>query len=83
MNRHSFVLCMFALLLVAGCASTEIYNRQKIVTGRIPRPAHVWVYDFGATPEDVPADSALAGQYSRTPHTRIRSRLKPVGSWVP
>ena len=64
-NRHKLVLGMFALLLVAGCASTEIYNRQKIVTGPIPRPAHVWVYDFGATPEDVPADSALAGQYSQ------------------
>ena len=64
-NRHKLVLGIFALLLVAGCASTEIYNNQKMVSGPIPRPAHVWVYDFGATPEDVPADSALAGQYSQ------------------
>jgi hypothetical protein len=56
---------MFALLVAAGCASTEVYNRQQIVTGQIPRPAHVWVYNFGATPSDVQADSALAGQYSQ------------------
>jgi hypothetical protein len=58
-------LCMFALLVVAGCASTKITNREQLVTGQLPRPAHVWVYDFAATPADVQVDSAMAGQYSQ------------------
>ena len=61
--NHSVVyLC--ALLVIAGCASTKITSRNELVTGQLPRPAHIWVYDFAATPADVPANSALAGQYS-------------------
>ncbi|HWU36641.1 MAG TPA: DUF4410 domain-containing protein, partial [Candidatus Acidoferrum sp.] len=33
-------------------------------TGQIPRPGHIWVYNFVATPADVPADSVFAGQYA-------------------
>ena len=55
---------LMALLLVAGCASTKVTHRDEIVTGKLPRPAHIWVYDFAATPEDVPDESALAGQHS-------------------
>jgi len=64
MKSYKFVFCMFALLVVAGCASTEV-TRKQLVTGQLPRPANVWVYDFAATPADVQADSALAGQYSK------------------
>jgi len=41
------------------------------VTGQLPRPGLVWVYDFAATPADMPADSVLAGQHSEhsTPQT--------------
>jgi len=65
MNRRIFVLCLFALLIVAGCASTKITNRDRIVTEKLSRPAQVWVYDFAATAADLPADSALAGQASK------------------
>jgi hypothetical protein len=51
------VLCM-----TIGCATTEVSNRQTDVTGKIPRPDRIWVYDFAATPADIPADSALAGK---------------------
>ena len=64
-NRNYFVLCLFALLIVAGCASTKITNRDRIVTEQLARPAQVWVYDFAATAADLPADSALAGQASK------------------
>lgn len=65
------VLYLFTLLFVAGCASTTITSRDRDVTGDIPRPNTIWVYDFAATPEDVPAESALNGQYSErgTPQT--------------
>jgi hypothetical protein len=62
--RSKIVLCLFTLLAVTGCASTKVSDRQEIVFGPIPRPAHIWVYDFAARPEDVPAYSALAGQPS-------------------
>jgi hypothetical protein len=63
-SRNHIVLCLFAILLIAGCASTKVTSRSELVTGQIPRPDTIWVYDFAATPADVPADSAIAGQYS-------------------
>ena len=59
---NRLVLYLFALLMVAGCASTEVTQRQEYRGGKIPRPGHIWVYDFAATPADIPADSTLAGQ---------------------
>ena len=58
------ILSLFALTVVAGCATTQVTNRQQLVTGEIPRPPRILVYDFIATPQDVPSDSSLAGQYS-------------------
>jgi hypothetical protein len=66
-SRSDIVLCLFTLLVVAGCASTKVTNRDPLVYGQLPRPDHIWVYDFVATPADVPADSALAGQHSPHP----------------
>ena len=57
-----FVLSLLALAALAGCATTKITNRQEIVTGQLPRPANIWVYDFAATAADIPAESAFAGQ---------------------
>jgi hypothetical protein len=70
-SRNHVVSCLVAILLIAGCASTKVTSRSELVTGQIPRPGTFWVYDFAATPEEVPADSALAGRYSehRTPQT--------------
>ena len=60
-----------AALVLAGCASTKISNRQQIETGPLPRPGIIWVYDFAATPSDIPADSVLANQpdVDTTPQT--------------
>ena len=43
---------------------TTVTDRQQFVTGQLPRPQIIWVYNFVATAADVPANSALAGQYS-------------------
>ena len=51
--RSHIVLCLLALLVVAGCAKTKITSRGELVTDQLPRPAHIWVYDFAATPADV------------------------------
>jgi hypothetical protein len=63
-TRNYVVTCLFVLLMIAGCASTKVSDRNELVTGRIARPNTIWVYDFAATPEDVPDESALAGRYS-------------------
>ena len=52
--------CIIGLL--AGCASTEVTNRDRIAYDKLPRPNQIVVYDFAASPADVPADSAFAGQ---------------------
>jgi len=70
-------LCLVALMVAAGCASTETSDRQRLVYEKLPRPAHIWVYDFSATPAEVPAASALAGQTTEhaTPQTAEQVEL--------
>ena len=58
------VPCLFAMFVAVGYASTKVTNREVLVTEQLPRPAHIWVYDFAATPADLPATSALASQQS-------------------
>ena len=50
--------------MITGCASTTVSNRASYVSGdeTLPRPNHVWVYDFASTPGEIPADSQLASQ---------------------
>jgi len=67
----SIVFCLFAMVVAAGCASTEVTSRDQVVTQQLPRPNNIWVYDFAATAADVPADSGIVGQYGEydTPQT--------------
>ncbi len=62
--RNQIVMFLLTLLVIAGCASTKVTSRDEATVGKLPRPAHIWVYDFAATPSDVPDESALAGQHS-------------------
>jgi hypothetical protein len=65
-------LCLTACAIgiISGCASTKVSNREILVTGPIPRPDTIWVYDFAATAAEVPANSALAGEsLDTTPQT--------------
>jgi len=50
------------IVLSAGCASTKVTSRDQIVTGRLPKPTVIWVYDFAATAADLPANSAAASE---------------------
>ncbi len=70
-NLTIIAACLVAALFVTGCASTKVSNREQLVTGKIPRPATIWVYDFVATPADVPANSALSDEkeLDTTPQT--------------
>jgi len=65
--RRDLVPCLLALSAVAGCASTQITNRQQLVTGPLPRPDRILVYEFIADPAQMPADSVLASQVEPGP----------------
>ena len=67
--------CVLALAVAAGCASTKVSDRHEYMGGKIPRPHHIWVYDFAATPAEVPAESALAGQHSAHPTPQTAEQI--------
>ena len=72
MGVRSHILLYFLALLPLGLyAGAKVTDRHEIVFSEIPKPAHIWVYDFAATAADVPAESALSGQQSDhdTPQT--------------
>jgi hypothetical protein len=56
------VLCLFTIVAIVGCASSNITERQEYRGGKIARPDHILVYNFAATPAEVPAESALASR---------------------
>ena len=52
-------------------ASTKETGRHEYKGGKLPRPAHIWVYDFAASPAEVPKESPLASRpvEHQTPQT--------------
>ena len=56
------VLCLFVITAIVGCASSTITSRQEYQSGKIARPDHIIVYDFAATPADVPAEQIATGR---------------------
>ena len=67
MNRTRLVcFWLVGLIVLSGCARTEITERQSnIGSEKLARPGRIIVYDFAATPADVPSESAIKGQYSQ------------------
>jgi hypothetical protein len=72
----TLIACLFALILVTGCASTQVTDQQRFYSGSLPQPGNILVYDFAATPAEVPADSALAGQDSAPETSRTYDQIK-------
>lgn len=66
---------LFVLALASGCASNSVSDRRVLVDEPIRRPNQVLVYDFGASPEEVPGHSGLAGQYDEQ-HTPTPEELE-------
>ena len=72
-SRRRVVLCLFALVFLAGCGSVKATD-SNLVTEKLPRPNHILVYNFAATPADAPE---LANQYAadNTPQTAEQIQL--------
>ncbi len=74
-----------ALLIVAcitiSCASTEVTSHKRYALGeKLQKHNRIIVYNFGATPDDIPADAAISGYYRKRakPQTAGQIRLGRV-----
>ena len=57
---------LLALVVLAGCASSDVTARREYAGDeQIARPSRIIVHSFAATPDDIPADAALAGHFDR------------------
>jgi len=63
-HRCRAITAVFALALLAGCASTKVTQQTPMVSPELARPGRIWVYDFIADPAKIPADSAISGDLS-------------------
>lgn len=52
---------LFALAVLAGCASANVTQQTPMVSRGLARPNQIWVYDFVADPAQIPADAAISG----------------------
>jgi hypothetical protein len=52
---------LFALVVVAGCASTEVTERQRYEGEKLARPDRIIVRDFTSDPAEVPVRCPAGG----------------------
>jgi hypothetical protein len=64
MSAIRTVLCLFALVIVAACASTKVTQQTPMSSRGLARPNQIWVYNFVAAPAYMPTDSSIGGQMS-------------------
>jgi hypothetical protein len=55
------VLSLLALLVVSGCAATQVTQQTPISNPGLARPNRIWVYNFVGDPAQMPADSSIRG----------------------
>jgi hypothetical protein len=58
---------LLAVMVVAGCASTDVTERQRYQGSQLARPDRIIVHDFTADPAEVPPESAFAAQMAGAP----------------
>ena len=69
-------IVLFALVIVAGCASSEVTSRRsEQFPENIPRPARIIVYDFAATPADIPPQSTMASRHGHRPALQTSDQI--------
>jgi hypothetical protein len=62
--RSRTVSLIFALAVLAGCASTNVTDQTPMTSPGLARPKQIWVYDFIADPAQIPANSSIAADLS-------------------
>jgi hypothetical protein len=73
-----------ALIVVAGCASTEVTERQRYEGAKLARPDRIIVHDFTANPADVPPESPFADRLTGAvpPTTEQRELGRKLGAQI-
>jgi uncharacterized protein DUF4410 len=61
-SSSRIVLCLLAMFVAAGCASTQVTQQTPMVNQGMPRPNQIWVYNFVANSADMPSDSSISGE---------------------
>jgi hypothetical protein len=55
-------LWLFALIIAAGCASTNVAQQTPISSAGLLRPNRIWVYNFVANPAGMSANSSIGDE---------------------
>ena len=79
-----------ALLIVVcitiSCASSDVTARREYAGGKqLQKPDRIIVYNFAATPDEIPADAVISGYYKKhdTPQTAEQIKVgKELGRIV-
>jgi uncharacterized protein DUF4410 len=71
-----FTICMLAVVVAAGCASTNVTQSTPMQSPGLARPNKIWVYPFVANPADMPADSSISGQVSAPSKPPTRDQIE-------
>jgi hypothetical protein len=74
LTLSSLAACLIAVLLATGCASTKV-KQDRLVYDQLPRPGRIAIFDFTATPTDLPGDSVLASSAPAAPPTAEQAAL--------
>ena len=71
----NLALTGWVICFLAGCASTKVSHGKRLVNDRLPRPNNIFVCSFTDNPADIPKDSSLPSQASKsaTPPTTQES----------
>ncbi len=70
------ICCFSHYLSVNGVYLNQSTDRQMLVHEKLPRPDHILVYDFIATPADIPADSSLADRHEENPTPQTADQIE-------
>ncbi len=72
------LVILVAVFVAIGCASSDIAELQRhYEEDSLQKPGRIIVYNFAASPEDIPADAAISGHYQRrtAPQTAEEKKL--------
>jgi hypothetical protein len=70
-RRRATAVLVLSLSILAGCATTKVTPPAPTsdAARKLPRPAHIVIYDFAATSADIAADPDLAGEVDSAQQT--------------
>ena len=58
--RNRIVVSIFALVVIAGCASTKVTEQSNPTTLKLARPDHIWVMTLLLHLSDVPTEALMS-----------------------